>query len=167
MCLHNPIKICFPPLQDTKTAAADIILFKGVLQIPLFALIIWLGQRQRKRRALSGGGTDDEDEAAPAEKSLDFLPGSLVEKIGCFSYAFFGGVRYACLYSAVLFIPMADFIVICATTPIFSYLFSRLFLKSKLTVIKVCLKTRSCHSSGMSVFSPHRDTLILNQFRWV
>ena len=70
---------------------------------------------------------------------MDIVPGTLLEKGGCVGYAFFGGVRYACLYSAVLFMPMADFIVVCATTPIFSYLFSRLFIKTKLTVIKVSI----------------------------
>ena len=99
-----------------------------MLQIPLFTLIIFLGRRRRQAS----------DDPATA-KSLDVIPGTWAEKAGCVGYAFFGGVRYACLYSAVLFVPMADFIVICATTPIFSYLFSRLFLKSKLTVIKVRL----------------------------
>ena len=68
--LHNFL------LQDYQTAAADIILFKGVLQIPLFGGIIWWGQRKRSRSLEITNG-----EANKNEKSLDVLPPKHVDKV--------------------------------------------------------------------------------------
>ena len=45
---------------------------------------------------------------------------------------------FAAFYAAVLFMPMADYIVCIATTPIFSYVFSCLLIKTKFTILKVC-----------------------------
>jgi len=140
-------------VKANKTAAADIILFKGVFQIPVFAAIVLLAQWKTKKQqqkkeeeeppktvasdneAVDGSGGESKQKVEP--KQMTFFPRKTSEKFGCLAYAFSGGVRYASIYSAVLFVPMADLIVVLATTPIFSYFFQRLFLKTKITVLKV------------------------------
>ena len=71
------------------------------------------------------------------KKEIRFLPSQNKDKAWALSYGLFNGARFAAFYAAVLFMPMADYIVCIATTPIFSYLFSCILIKTKLTVLKV------------------------------
>ena len=72
-------------------------------------------------------------------KEIKFLPSSHKDKAWTLAYGIFNGARFAAFYGAVLFMPMADYIVCIATTPIFSYIFSCLLIpwKTKFTILKV------------------------------
>ena len=65
------------------------------------------------------------------------MPSRHKDKAWTLAYGIFNGARFAAFYGAVLFMPMADYIVCIATTPIFSYIFSILLIKSKFTILKV------------------------------
>ena len=70
-------------------------------------------------------------------KEITFMPSRNTDKGWTIAYGIFNGARFAAFYAAVLFMPMADYIVCIATTPIFSYIFSVLLIKTKFTILKV------------------------------
>ena len=99
--------------------------------------------RSSKGRNVS---TDQNEEIEGQEKSpkdlnkeITFMPTRHKDKGWTIAYGIFNGARFAAFYAAVLFMPMADYIVCIATTPIFSYIFSCLLIKTKFTVLKVYL----------------------------
>ena len=82
-----------------------------------------------------------EDNTKPKDetiKEIRFIPSRTKDKAWTLLYGIFNGARFAAFYAAVLFMPMADYIVCIATTPIFSYVFSCLLIKTKFTILKVC-----------------------------
>ena len=81
-----------------------------------------------------GDNTKPKDEII---KEIRFIPSRTKDKAWTLLYGIFNGARFAAFYAAVLFMPMADYIVCIATTPIFSYVFSCLLIKTKFTILKV------------------------------
>ena len=81
-----------------------------------------------------GDNTNPKDEII---KEIRFIPSRTKDKGWTLLYGIFNGARFAAFYAAVLFMPMADYIVCIATTPIFSYVFSCLLIKTKFTMLKV------------------------------
>ena len=77
------------------------------------------------------------DDIPKETREIKFLPTKFKDKAWTLAFGMLNGARYAAFYGAVLFMPMADYIVYIATTPIFSYIFSCLFIKTKLTILKV------------------------------
>ena len=87
---------------------------------------------------------DDNDVKTPNDisketREIKCLPTKFKDKAWTLAFGMLNGARYAAFYGAVLFMPMADYIVYIATTPIFSYIFSCLFIKTKLTILKVLI----------------------------
>ena len=96
------------------------------------------------------GSNKDNDQTQNVDKStnnlskeIKFMPSRCKDKAWTISYGIFNGARFAAFYGAVLFMPMADYIVCIATTPIFSYIFSCLLIKTKFTALKVGIKALS------------------------
>lgn len=83
---------------------------------------------------------DVEESTKDSSKEIKFMPSRRRDKAWTLSYGIFNGARFAAFYGAVLFMPMADYIVCIATTPIFSYVFSCLLIKTKFTILKVYYK---------------------------
>ena len=94
-----------------------------------------------KENSAKGQGEDEIDgQEKPLKdlnKEITFMPSSNKDKGWTIAYGIFNGARFAAFYAAVLFMPMADYIVCIATTPIFSYVFSVLLIKTKFTILKV------------------------------
>ena len=88
-----------------------------------------------KLNGAMGDNTKPKDEII---KEIRFIPTRTKDKAWTLLYGIFNGARFAAFYAAVLFMPMADYIVCIATTPIFSYVFSCLLIKTKFTILKVC-----------------------------
>ena len=82
---------------------------------------------------------DDVKTRNDTTREIKFLPTKLKDKAWTLAFGMLNGARYAAFYGAVLFMPMADYIVYIATTPIFSYIFSCLLIKTKLTILKVSI----------------------------
>ena len=80
---------------------------------------------------------DEGEKVTKENKEIKFFPSRHTDKAWTFAYGIFNGARFAAFYAAVLFMPMADYIVCIATTPIFSYIFSCLIIKTKFTFLKV------------------------------
>ena len=91
----------------------------------------------KKRQDEENEMEDDEGAKKDSEKEIKFLPSRHKDKAWTLAYGIFNGARFAAFYGAVLFMPMADYIVCIATTPIFSYIFSCLLIKTKFTILKV------------------------------
>ena len=84
-----------------------------------------------------GGDKIEGQETSSKDKEITFMPSRNKDKGWTIAYGIFNGARFAAFYAAVLFMPMADYIVCIATTPIFSYIFSCLLIKTKFTILKV------------------------------
>jgi len=125
-------------------SSADVTLFKGLFQIPMFGgLILYYmlssNKNAKKRQDEENEMEDDEGVKKDSEKEIKFLPSRHKDKAWTLAYGIFNGARFAAFYGAVLFMPMADYIVCIATTPIFSYIFSCLLIKTKFTILKTSL----------------------------
>ena len=126
-------------LQGYNCSSSDVTLFKGFFQTPTFAtLILFALFRPTTMSSDEEKKRDNETNNENGDiKEIKFLPSRTKDKIWTLSFMMFSGARFAAFYGAVLFMPMADYIVCIATTPIFSYLFSILLIKTKLTILKV------------------------------
>ena len=122
-------------MQGYNCSSSDVTIFKGFFQIPTFAAVILFALF--RPTTISSDEDNKRDNENGDIKEIKFLPSRTKDKIWTLSYMMFNGARFAAFYGAVLFMPMADYIVCIATTPIFSYLFSILLIKTKLTVLKV------------------------------
>ena len=115
-------------------------LFKGFFQTFGFAAVILFAlYRPTTTSADEGNRRNNGNNKV---KEVKFFPSATQDKVWALTYGMFAGARFAAFYAAVLFMPMGDYIVCIATTPIFSYIFSILLIKTKLTILKVrCYKT--------------------------
>ena len=131
----------FSGFQGYGCSSADVTLFKGFFQIPIFGAVILFfilsSNKNNKKTKDAEKETEDEEAKKDAEKEITFMPSRHKDKAWTLAYGIFNGARFAAFYGAVLFMPMADYIVCIATTPIFSYIFSILLIKSKFTILKV------------------------------
>ena len=131
----------FSGFQGYGCSSADVTLFKGFFQIPIFGAVILFfilsSNKNSKKTKDAEKETEGEEAKKDAEKEITFMPSRHKDKAWTLAYGIFNGARFAAFYGAVLFMPMADYIVCIATTPIFSYIFSILLIKSKFTILKV------------------------------
>ena len=108
---------------------------------------MWVQRQSSQSPTKDMQGRKDNEEIQDANvstkdsvKEIKFIPSRRKDKAWTISYGIFNGARFAAFYAAVLFMPMADYIVCIATTPIFSYVFSCLLIKTKFTILKVYFK---------------------------
>jgi len=109
----------------------DTILFKGIVQIPVYLLVI-LRRRQKCRNR-----PDIANAESTKEVDYAFIPPTLREKIGIFIWGSLGGLPFACQFVSVQKIPMADFTALNSLAPILAYIAARFLLKHKFTFLKV------------------------------
>ena len=130
----------FLKFQGYDCSSSDVTLFKGIFQIPMFGgLILFYLLTSNKNSQDEEKEIDNGEAKNDSAKEITFLPSSHKDKAWTLAYGIFNGARFAAFYGAVLFMPMADYIVCIATTPIFSYIFSCLLIpwKTKFTILKV------------------------------
>ena len=104
---------------------------------------------EKLNRAI-GDNTKPKDEIV---KEIRFIPSRTKDKAWTLLYGIFNGARFAAFYAAVLFMPMADYIVCIATTPIFSYVFSCLLIKPK------SLWSRCVNYENFGIYSTHYNII--------
>ena len=84
-------------MQGTKTASADIILFKGLIQTVVYSFLVRFG----------GGGSEGEN-----QPELKILPTPWKDRLCCVAYAVVCALRFAAQFAGVLFLPMAGKVLI-------------------------------------------------------
>jgi len=129
-------------------SSADVTLFKGLFQMPIYGSVILYsllatksGSNKNQKRPVKDDNNDVKtpNDISKETREIKFLPTKFKDKAWTLAFGMLNGARYAAFYGAVLFMPMADYIVYIATTPIFSYIFSCLLIKTKLTILKTVL----------------------------
>jgi len=123
-------------VRDAKLSPADLLLFKGSVQIPLFGLLAYIKcRRQRNKVDISKDDSGGGKPRGPQEYSI--FPSSRKDQVACLLLFILGPLPFASLYAAVKFTPMTDIVAVAALVPILTYIISWLWLKKKITWLRV------------------------------
>jgi len=123
-------------VQILKISPADFLFLKGAFQIPLMALLILFA----KWRINNAKSQTTDNDSPPAndnqEDKVAFLPTNISEKVALIALGVTTSAIFATQFSALLFIPMADFIVITSTSSIYAYFLQQAIQRSRISLLK-------------------------------